>query len=95
MDTGMEIMEDIDERRAGRALSDRSCNSLMNELIKLQADPKRCRLMGERARKIFLEKYEKEVCLEKYKKLVFQLLGLNGENKEEEHLVCEIGDRKC
>lgn len=80
MDPGMEIMEDIDGKGSGGALSDRSCNSLIDELIKLQADSQKCRLMGEKAREIFLEKYEKGICLEKYKKLVFQLLGLDGGN---------------
>lgn len=78
MDPGMEIMEDIGRKGAGGALSDRSCESLINELIKLQIDSQKCSLMGKRAREIFLEKYEKGVCLGMYKELVFQLLELDG-----------------
>ena len=80
MDSGMEVMTDIRENGAGVVISERRPEILSNGLAKLREDSQKCCLMGDKAREIFLKKYEKKVCLEQYKKLVFRLLEQDGGN---------------
>jgi len=74
MDPQSELARDLEDRRAGKCFACGDGSGLAEFFIHLRQNPKICREMGQRCREVYLEKYEKERCLEKYVQLVDELL---------------------
>lgn len=78
-----EIALDIRENDCGKVFSSGDGEGMAEFFIRLGNDPCLCRNMGKRCRRVFLNKYEKEICLLKYEKLVDGLISRNDEKKNQ------------
>lgn len=75
IDSRMEIAKDIKEYGAGIVSDDNSAEEIVNNIILVKSNKKKLDEMGNNARRLFLDKYEKKVCLHKYGELINELLA--------------------
>lgn len=73
MDEDMEIVEDINEYEAGIATGEADYQKVGDAICELKGDLERLERMGKNARKIFVDKYEKQICLQQYENLLNRL----------------------
>ena len=73
MDEEMEIAQDIVRYDAGVLLRNDDFPNAAKEILKIKADTERYMAMGENARRLFEEKYEKNICLSKYEELIREM----------------------
>lgn len=74
MDTGMELSVDIIENRCGYVIENTHCKELKDKILYLKKNPHVKSEMGASAKALFIEKYEKNVCLRKYVELVKRII---------------------
>ena len=72
-----DIVADI-ESGAGKAFHNGESDRLAREIRAMRDDPQSVQAMGDRCRKLFLQKYTPEVCLPQYEALFRGLLGPGG-----------------
>ena len=72
-----DIVADI-ESGAGKAFHNGESDRLAQEIRAMRDDPQALQAMGDRCRKLFLQKYTPEVCLPQYEALFRELLGTGG-----------------
>ena len=72
-----DIVADI-ESGAGKAFHNGESDRLAREIRAMRDDPQALQAMGDRCRKLYLEKYTPEVCLPQYVALFRELLGTGG-----------------
>lgn len=75
MGENSDIAKDLVENEAGYILEVGETDKLINSINELKNDRAKCDLMGKKSRKIFLEKYTKEICTEKYVDMMIDMLG--------------------
>jgi len=61
-----EIGRIVAENNCGEIVRPGDVNSCAQKILKLYQNEGECRLMGDRARKAFLEKYERQIATHKY-----------------------------
>ena len=74
MDENMELSEDIIHNRCGYVIKHKNAEELGRILTALKKRPGEIIQMGDQSRKLFERKYEKEICLNKYVKLIEERL---------------------
>ena len=74
MDENMELSEDIIHNRCGCVIKHKNAEELGRILTALKKRPGEIIQMGNQSRKLFERKYEKEICLNKYVKLIEERL---------------------
>jgi glycosyltransferase involved in cell wall biosynthesis len=74
MDTDSDIARDLTNNNAGYAIEVGESEQLINAIKELQGDTNKLIKMGGNCRRIFLEKYNKELCTEKYVKMMQTIL---------------------
>ena len=72
-----DIVADI-ESGAGKAFHNGESDRLAREILAMRDDPQKVQAMGDRCRKLYLQKYTPEVCLPQYEALFRGLLGPGG-----------------
>lgn len=75
MDERTEIAKDVIRNEAGFVIQNGDSKALAEYIKQLKNDKDMASRMSKNARKIFLSKYEKEICLEQYHSLIALLLG--------------------
>ena len=70
IDENMELSEDIIHNRCGYVIKHKNAEELGRILTTLKKRPGEIIQMGNQSRKLFERKYEKEICLNKYVKLI-------------------------
>lgn len=75
MDGGMEIAKDIMKYDAGIVCTGDSAEEIVNEITEVKSNGQRLDEMGDNARQLFLDKYEKNSCLHQYGELIKDLLA--------------------
>lgn len=74
MDERTEIAQDVIQNNSGFVVKNGDSKALAEYITKLKNDKDMASRMSQNARKIFMSKYEKEICLTKYHSLIAQLL---------------------
>lgn len=74
MGENSDIAKDLIEHQAGYVLEVGDTYKLIDSINELKNDRVRCDLMGKRSREIFLEKYTKEICTQKYVSMMRDML---------------------
>lgn len=74
MDKDSEIGSDVEERMAGKCFSSADGEKIAGYIEYLAENPDKAEECGRRARELFLEKYEKDVCLSKYPQIISEVL---------------------
>lgn len=74
MDDRTEIAQDVIQNNSGFVVKNGDSKALAEYITKLKNDKDMASRMSKNARKIFLSKYEKEICLTEYHSLIAQLL---------------------
>lgn len=75
MDAEMEIAQDIVQYDAGIWLKNGDFSNAAKEILKIKADDERYKVMKNNARKLFEDKYEKNICLSKYEEMIHEMIG--------------------
>lgn len=75
MDEEMEIAKDVMQYDAGVLLKNGDFSNAAEEILKIKADNERYMAMGKNARRLFEDKYEKNICLSKYEDLIHEMIG--------------------
>lgn len=75
MDERTEIAYDVIRNEAGFIVKNGDSKALAEYIKQLKNDKDMAARMSENSRKIFQDKYEKEICLKQYHSLIAQLLG--------------------
>lgn len=76
MDDRTEIAQDVIQNNSGFVVKNGDSKALAEYITKLKNDKDMASRMSKNARKIFLSKYEKEICLTEYHSLIAQLLSV-------------------
>ncbi len=76
-----EIARDVTDGEAGGCFNCGEGEKMAEFFTYLQQNPEVSRSMGKKCRQIFLSKYEKEKCLNKYKELLGEMLAESGEKR--------------
>ncbi len=75
MDKNSEIGSDVEHSGAGRCFANSEGEEVADFIKMLSQDRSLCEKMGESSRKLFLAKYEKNICLDKYPDIIKQIIG--------------------
>ena len=78
MDEDSDISRDLKKYRAGYTIKNNDVNDFIEKIKYLMNNPENIKSMGEGSRKVYLEKYTKEVCNKKYVNMINDIL--NGES---------------
>lgn len=70
-----DIARDLVENEAGYAIEVGEVDDFINAINEMKIDKEKRYSMGERCRLIFLEKYTKEICTQKYVEMIKEILG--------------------
>ena len=76
MDAGSEIGSDVEKSNAGGRFDNCDGEKIAGFIKMLSQNPEKCNEMGNNARKLFLEKYEKNVCLERYCEVIKEVMSV-------------------
>ncbi len=66
MDIDMELAKDIKKMSCGFAVKNGESDELVHRIRQLINDTELCREMGKNSRKLYLDKYEKDICINQY-----------------------------
>ena len=75
MDEEMEIAKDVVDYQAGILVKNGDYEYVAKEIVRVKSNDTVSEIMGKNARKLYEEKYEKSICLEKYEQLIQEMIG--------------------
>lgn len=68
------LAKEVEEERLGHAVEIGDCEGLRDAILQMAEDPVKCRAMGERAKQLYEQEYALEIGLEKYCRVLEQIL---------------------
>jgi glycosyltransferase involved in cell wall biosynthesis len=74
------LVAEVENERIGHAVEIGNGLGLKGEIVALVEDPDECEIMGRRAKKLYESQYAYEVAMDKYKKLIKEVLQDEGED---------------
>lgn len=70
------LAKEVEEERIGRYVETGDCEGLRNAISEMAENPEMCRQMGERAQKLYEEKYSYETAMKKFEDMVKSIIDV-------------------